>query len=936
MPRIPKKEIEKYIEEYIAGNIFRPDAGETAKKLPAQKAEDDIVAVSGFIADRLKDLADAEEKALSEFRKKKYIKDDGSTSAPIDRKGSLCNIAVVAPVSAGKSTLLNALCEYPILPAASTVTSCTPTYITRAASPDKECIVVYPLKKIKFKNKDTEFIRYRRDESNRITFFSKDISKKIFDELLRYTILIMKGTGGEYLTTIETIGYFMASEQAAIAEYFGYDGEKTSVSDQEFLLRYDVPRHRFVLLMVLLCMYVDQNTKTENMTPYMKKINQMRRDLMKKIGLPVQSDYCVCLDWYSESIPEGATLIDLPGTGSDTQEIGGQSSHTALVKGILEDADALWVLCSDNGTVQEDLMTAIKDEVESNTDKSKVCIYNCKNENNNDSGPVKDFIERLPFLAGERCYVVNALAGEYKFVQNGIDIKKTKFYAKKMAYEGISVDIELLRKRFEDPKLFAATFPTYTPRIVDGKVQVTQDTGNKFTLSSFFRKALSDYVARLRYEVVTKDGVKQANFFVRIRDELSSSYSLLTAIQGKDEKIADAVRSALDVSFNQVCDDLAMTSLNKQREINAQLSVMAETIGAEINDAFSKDYETLIQSIHSLWGKLLLPNNMYSLEKNFFGNYIIRGDNERKINLVKDTCANKITVNSFSTAITIAKKGIEEYRKHLHEVIASLKKIVYDFTGNYAFCFFEEYDKQREEVCCKDGKIIFGDLYEEFNVTKEELKTVIEEKMTVLYKSICDSFEWLLDENGEFEKLVVSADKAFKGLLSDWILDRLRSDITGRYNGIRKKRIILNDTLDAKILNSLINDNFSDLKLDCQDNLEHAVNGIYGSNLSDGVVNFPSKISAMMNQLVSGISSGKDGAFAQIESNHIAICKLIDSATKQMMNVQSQLMDIKAAMAEWDRFGMGYCMLLEYMSESINKSIYDDYAKAVKRIRTAK
>ena len=934
MPRMSRDAIDKCLEEYIKDRIFRAEAESEAKELQGKKAEDDIIAASGFIADRLQDLARAEEQAILEFRKKKYIKEDIKAGESAKRKGSLCNIAVVAPVSAGKSTLLNALCEYPILPAASTVTSCTPTYIARAASAEKECIVVYPLKKIKFKNKDSEFVRFRRDESKRVTYYSKDITKKMFDELLRYTILIMKGTGGEFLTTIENIGYFMASEKASIAEYFGYDDAKTSLSDQDFMLRYDNPRHRFVLLMVLLCMYVDQNISTANMTPYMKKINQMRESLMKMMGLPTQSDYCVCLDWYSESIPEGATLIDLPGTGSDTQEIGGQSSHTTLVKGILEDADALWVLCSDNGIVQEDLLAAIKDEVESNTDKSKVCIYNCKNDMKNDSGPVKEFIERLPFLAGERCYVVNALAGEYKYTQNGIEVSRTKYYAKKMVNEGVSIGTEFLRKMYEDSSLFAAVFPTYTSRIDAGKVQVIQDTKNMFTLSSFFQKALCDYVARLRYEVVTKDGVKQANFFVQVSDELSTSYTLLATLQGKDKKITDAVRNALDVSFNQVCDDLADTSMDKQREINAQLNGMAETIGEKINNAFSQDYEKLIESIHSTWQMMLTPGTRYSLDSNIFGNYIIKGDNERKINQMRTDVAEQISVNAFSRAINIAKQGVEEYRTHLQTVVNSLKKIVYDFTGDYVSCFFSEYDKQRDEICCTDGKVVYEALYKEFESTKVNLKKVIIEKMEILYSNICDSFDWLLDKNGEFENLVLSANKSFKGLLSDWILDKLRSDITGRYNSIRKARLIRKDVLDRAVLNSLVNDNFAGFKRTCKDNLEHAVSGIYGSNLSDGVVNFPSKISALMNKLVSGISSGESGAFAQIENNHIAICKLIGEAAKDIMDVQLQLGEIKKAKDDWARFAMGYCLLLEFMSESINKSLYGEYANAVKRITT--
>lgn len=162
------------------------------------------------------------------------------------------------------------------------------------------------------------------------------------------------------------------------------------------------------------------------MTPYIKKVNEKRKALLNKLGLPTNSDYCVYLDWYSDDIPEDVTLIDLPGTGADIADNGSQSSHTALVRGILTEADSVWVLCSDNGTVDRDLLIALGDTLGGNSRKSKVCIYNCKNNRPFDSQPVTEFLDKLPSLTGERCYVVDALAGEYKFIQNGINVLNTQ------------------------------------------------------------------------------------------------------------------------------------------------------------------------------------------------------------------------------------------------------------------------------------------------------------------------------------------------------------------------------------------------------------------------------------------------------------------------------------------------------------------------------
>ena len=938
MPRINREELFKYLQDCVDDGFFSPDAPARGSELAAA-GERDIADDTAFISDRLDDLSVAEGEIVVDLWDKKFIKRDTTAVTVKSRKDSLCSIAVVAPVSAGKSTLLNALCEYPILPAASTVTSCTPTYITRSASFEDESITVYPLIKMSFKNNNTEFFRFVRDDKSKITFHHNDISPNVFDKLLKYVIYIMKGNGSEYLTTIENIAYFMASEESAVVEYFGYDSAKLAVPDGEFALNYQDPRHRFVLLMVLLGLYVDQNSNQANMTPYKRKINQMRNELMGELGLPVSKDYCVYLDWYSGSIPKGATLIDLPGTGSDTQDQEGQSSHTALVKGILEGADALWVLCSDNGTVQEDLLTAIKDEVESNTDKSKVCIYNFKNNggSKNDSQPVKSFIDRLPFLAGERCYVVNALAGEYRYIVNGISIRNTKQYAHNLSNIGEPLGLEALRKRFEDPMFMPANYPTYTSVIENGIVKVTQDSRRTYTLSSFFKKALNDYVARLKYEVVVKDGLRQGNFFLQVSSELLSSYKLLASLVGKDDKIADAVRSALDVTFNKVCDDLAIVGHKKQVEMSEKLGSMAEKIGESIKKAFADDYKNLISSLHSAWHQLITPKTKYTLESNFLGNYIIKSgsENEKKIDRIRNNARSMITVTAFKKAIEVVENGLNEYRAHLQTVIVSLKKIVYDFAGGYANCFFNEYDSQRDKVCYENGVLIHEKLYNEFDSTKKELEDVIEEKMNVLYESVCKSFDWLLDENGEFEELVKAANKQFRAMLSDWILDKLRNDITERYNCIRRRRIILNDVIDKRVLLVLLNDNFSALEKRCKSDLEYAVNGIYGINLNqdEEIVNFPNKASSLMNKLVSGISTGEEGAFAQIENTHILICDLIDSATKRMMDVQGQLEEIENYMKEWNKFGKAYCLLVEFMYESANKTLYDEYLKLVDSIK---
>ena len=93
--------------------------------------------LSAQIIRNLTDITTLEGTSLPQWIDKNYVA--SCVIPPLSGDNNVhCNIAVVAPVSAGKSTLFNAICGYPILPVASKTTSSVPRSEERRVG--KECL----------------------------------------------------------------------------------------------------------------------------------------------------------------------------------------------------------------------------------------------------------------------------------------------------------------------------------------------------------------------------------------------------------------------------------------------------------------------------------------------------------------------------------------------------------------------------------------------------------------------------------------------------------------------------------------------------------------------------------------------------------------------------------------------------------------------------
>lgn len=842
-----------------------------------------------------------------------------------------CNIAVVAPVSAGKSTLFNALCGYPILPVASKTTSCVPTYITRVSEQSRESVTVYGIKKEVSQVDGFTSTRFVKDVNTKRTFSAKEISKDMFNELFEYMYFVTHGVSlntneYEYMTTVENVAYFMKDTDKADILFNGLDAQKWTIAKEDFALTYDNPRHRLLLLLILLCVYVNQNDNEKEMGEYTKKVNQQRKKLFQKYKFPTSSDYCVCLDWCNDDIPNNVTLIDLPGTGASTQDNANQSSHTALVRGILTEADAVWVLCSDNGAVDMDLLYALKGAIEGNARKNKVCIYNCKNRRPNDSGPVTDFLKKLPSLTGERCYVVDALAGEYKYIQNGVSAIMTKTASDKRCNDYDEPSENEMTKRLEvmykGDKRAYCTFTTSRDGL--DNIIAVQDSNLRYTLDSFFKSALADYIERLKYEIALTEAITQAKFYIYIRDSLSSSRSILEGIDGKGEDISKAVTEALAAARRQALDKYIQQMAKIQYDMTAELATLGDNIGEKIKAKFVASLSALIEDIKSEWKTLECEGHPNCLKANWFGNYSLKVENPNwdKFKRVRSNAESKVTISAFNEALSVADIEIKKYNTLLNNYVSSLKKITHDFVNDYINAFLSSFDQKRDELCQGGNNGVTHSVYQNFNSTREKLKKALQDKLNAMCVMVCDSFDILTGKNGIFDTLCRDTDQVFRDRFCEIILDKIRSFMYDTFTGTNYIGLI-RDCLKPEDLHRILNNDFSQKKTEYTENLSRLIDTMYGMSFGDA--NFSSSLSEKVNKF-----NGDKivyGAKPEIENMHSNISSLVGFGASVVVDLTIQIKELDDAIATWAGIGERYknisAILVDSEAEN-TKKLYGD------------
>lgn len=214
-------------------------------------------------------------------------------------------------MSSGKSSVINSILEYPLMPTCKLTTTCVGTHLFYGEIPRISVVDDNTRKKV-------------------LDVDCTNISPAHFEKLKEYACTTTR------IKIIENLQHF--------TDHNLFE-DKDSFTPEMLNMNRTDPNHVIILMMILLTVYVDQNSPM--MTEKTKLVNKQREATLNFFGLQDQVvNYTIHLQWNGELLKSGMTIIDLPGLGAyaPDKEIGdGQilKGHDSIATDAIQHTDAM-------------------------------------------------------------------------------------------------------------------------------------------------------------------------------------------------------------------------------------------------------------------------------------------------------------------------------------------------------------------------------------------------------------------------------------------------------------------------------------------------------------------------------------------------------------------------------------------------------------------
>lgn len=244
------------------------------------------------------------------------------------------NVGIGAVQSAGKSAVLNAdVLEYPLLPCCTGSTTCVPTILKFG----KEVKIEISVKELK-EEKHGKAIKKIIEEKRNLILPCSSISKALFDKMLLYF------TKCHTVLALDNVGYFTKKH---IDEY------GSTVNPEDLKVLQNDPKHIAMLMITVLCAYVNQNVNEEELDSRWIEAQNMQLDILRDLGLSDDDKfYTVTVYWDAPLLEKGLVFYDLPGLGSNNTNNRGYLSHKEITKLALNDAQTVIYLFKPEATLE--------------------------------------------------------------------------------------------------------------------------------------------------------------------------------------------------------------------------------------------------------------------------------------------------------------------------------------------------------------------------------------------------------------------------------------------------------------------------------------------------------------------------------------------------------------------------------------------------------
>ena len=190
-------------------------------------------------------------------------------------------IGFAGGMSSGKSTVINSLIEYPLMPTCKLTTTCVGTHIFYGEKP-----------RITVVDDDTGREVLKVDCTN--------ISQTHFQKLKEYACVTT------HFKVIENLQYFTSHNIFQ---------DKDSLEPDMLQMNQNDPNQVIILMMILLTVYVDQNSREKSNKAL--AANKKRQEVLRLFNFPEDTfNYTIQLQWNGDFLKSGITITDLPGLGA--------------------------------------------------------------------------------------------------------------------------------------------------------------------------------------------------------------------------------------------------------------------------------------------------------------------------------------------------------------------------------------------------------------------------------------------------------------------------------------------------------------------------------------------------------------------------------------------------------------------------------------------